>query len=299
MKKIIIHIFCLFLVLTSCNLSNKENTTENEFTSEKEVINEELNSEEIDLSSIKPIIQGIWLPREYVTDIYKTQSAYSSHNVIPDIAEMQINPDDIKNDTLYVGSSLNNHEGYGFRIWFVKRNDQIIIESDVRNWDSDQSYSELKYKIAKDTILQLITKNKTGIITDSIDYLRIRDKEFITQFGGLGFEYLARKILLNGTYEVYDSNKTSLGDVSFNADEASIEGFKHKFYTFQTDFIAGPSYSGDYIILRPNENDYQNTEAYVVQNISDTLVFFDTEEKASDSDYEIVLKKEMYYLLKK
>lgn len=286
-------------MLTSCNLSNKENTTENEFTSEKEVISEELNSEEIDLSSIKPIIQGIWLPREYVKDIYKTQSAYSSHNAIPDIAEMQINPDDIKNDTLYVGSSLNNHEGYGFRIWFVKRNDQIIIESDVRNWDSDQSYSELKYKIAKDTILQLVTKNKIGIITDSIDYLRIRDKEFITQFGGLGFEYLARKILLDGTYEVFDSNKTSLGDVSFNADGASIEGFKHKFYTFQTDFIAGPSYSGDYIILRPNENDYQNTEAYVIQNISDTLVFFNTEEKVSDSDYEIVLKKEMYYLLKK
>lgn len=280
-------------MFTSC----KENSTENETTSKKEVLIDNPTSKEIDLSSIKLIIQGVWLPMIYVQDIYETQSAFSSYRSIPDIAEMQINPEEIRDNTLHVGSSLGNHEGYGFRIWFKEKNDQIIIETDVRDWDSEQFEFEVKYKIEQDTILQLITKDKLGNVKDSIDYLRVRNKEFITDFGGHGYEYLARKILLNGSYDILDSAKSNLGEAYFDAEDASIKGFKFKYYTVLTDFGGGPSFEGDHIIFRPEEEDYKNTESYVLQNVSDTLILYSTEEKVSDSDYEIILKDKIYYLI--
>ncbi len=298
MKKIAIYTFCFFLVFTSCKQNDKEGSTEKEPTSKKENSIDHSKSKKIDISSIESIIQGIWLPRTYVQDIYETQSAFSAYRSIPDIAEMQINPNEIRNDTLYVGSSLNNHEGYGFRIWFAKENDQIIIQTDVRDWDSEQFDFEVKYVIEQDTMLQLVTKDKAGNVKDSIDYLRIRNKEFITDFGGLGYEYLARKILLNGSYKILDSTKSNLGEAYFNADNASIQGFKFKYYTILTDFGGGPSFEGDHIIFRPEEEDYKNTESYVLQNVSDTLILYSTEEKVSDSDYEIILKDKIYYLIK-
>lgn len=286
-------------MFTSCEQNGKENSAEYETISEKEFLIDNPTSKEIDLSSIKSIIQGVWLPKSYIQDIYETQSAFSAYRSIPDIAEMQINPEKIRNDTLYVASSLNNHEGYGFRIWFKEKNNKIIIETDVRNWDSEQYEFELKYKIDQDTVLQLITKDKSGNLKDSIDYLRVRNKEFITDFGGRGYEYLARKILLNGNYDVLDSAKSNLGEAYFNAENASVIGFKFKYYTILTDFGGGPSYEGDHIIFRPEEEDYKNTESYVLQNVSDTLTLHSTEEKVSDSEYEIILKDKIYYLIKK
>ena len=285
-------------MVSSCKEKNQENAIEQETASKREVLNDSSIFKGIDISSIESIIQGIWLPRTYVQDIYETQSAFSAYRSIPGIAEMQINPEKIRNDTLYVRSSLNNHEGYGFRIWFTKENDQIIIKTDVRNWDSEQFDFELKYLIEQDTMLRLVAIDKAGNAKNSIDYLRIRSKEFITDFGGLGYEYLARKTLLNGSFTILDSTKSSLGEAYFSADNASIEGFKYNYYSILTDFGGGPSFEGDHIIFRPEKDDYKNTESYVIQSVSDTLILYSTMEKVSDSDYEIILKDKVYYLIK-
>jgi hypothetical protein len=217
MKITVIQILFLLAILFSCKEEGKDNKQSQSITIDSKV------EKQIDLEPIKSIIQGIWLPKEYVQEIYKSKSAYSAYHLIPDIAEMQINPEKIRNDTLYVGSSLNNHEGYGFVIWFTEQNGKIIINSDVRNWDSEKFDFELKYKTNLDTILQLITKDKKGNFKDVIEYVRIRDKGNITDFGGLGFEYLARKIILNGTYEILDSAKISLGKFNFDAEKSSID----------------------------------------------------------------------------
>lgn len=289
MKIITLSFVCLLLVFISCRNSGDKNATESNTTPEKEV----------DISPISSIIQGIWLPRVYVQDIHESRSAFTAYRSIPEIAEMQIDPDLTMNDTLYVESSLNNHEGYRFRIWFTEQNGQISINSDVKDWDSEEFNYELTFQIERDTILQLLTKDKAGNIKNTAEYLRIRDKKSISNYGGLGYEYLARKVLLNGTYQVLDSTKSSLGEVSFDAASGSIKGFKLNYYTFLTDFGGGPSFEGDHIILRPEEEDYKNTEVYVLQNVSDTLIFYSTEEKISDDDYEILLKSKIYYLIKK
>ena len=242
----------------------------------------ESNLTQVDISAIKPIIQGIWLPRKYVQDIYETHSAFLSSKSIPVISEMQIDPDQIQNDTLYVASSLNNHEGYGFKIWFENKNGKIIIGNNIREWNSEKFNFEFRYRTTPDTILSIVKKDKSDKILESDDFLRIRNSNHITNYGGMEYEYLARKLILEGSYQVLDSTKTKLANVQFDAETGEITNFKYDKYSFLTDFN-GPIYEGDHIFLK-NKIKERAFERLVIIKKEDTI-FLDKPIEHFDGEY--------------
>ena len=286
--KSLIYIVIPMILISSCkevddeNLKLEQNHSQNDKSIE--------SNEKVDISSLIPIIQGIWLPKEYVENLYKTKSAYLASSLIPEIAELQINPDKIINDTLYVPSSIGNHEGYGFNIWFTSQNGKIIIQSDIYELKSDEKTAEFVVLTKPDTIIKLVIKNQKEETLKIIEYIKIRNKEYVTSFGGLGYDYMARRVLLNGSYEILDSSKSNMGIINFDAENETITNFKHKFYTIQTDFGGGPSYEDDHVIFQVKKDDYHNSETYVIKNELDTIVLYTIEEIISDSGYSIELR---------
>src|SRR4051812_40162356 len=68
------------------------------------------NTNKTKLECLTETLKGVWLPEDYIKKMQQTKSAFLASNTIPDIAELQIDPKNIKNDSLYIISSLNNHE---------------------------------------------------------------------------------------------------------------------------------------------------------------------------------------------
>lgn len=303
MKNIIILILGILFTLTSCN-QKVENTqpileVKSQSVQKDTVIeNKQLAIVNKETQIIASILQGVWLPQCYIQDIYETGSAFVASRSIPTISEIQIDPDNLNNDTLYVVSSLSNHEGYTFKIWFDKTENEITINSNLLEWKSEKFDFDFTYQVNKDTILNLRTKDKSGKIIKTIKYLRVRNKDYISNYGGRGYEYLARKVLLNGSYEIFDSIESSHGVVIFNADDGSITGdFKHGFYEFLTDYSGGPTFEGDQIFLRSSEEDYNNREILTLQYIYDTLALYTTEVLFENDINREVLRERLYSLV--
>jgi len=152
------------------------------------------------------------------------------------------------------------------------------------------------YNTSPDTILTILKKNKKGETESDVDYIRIRNAEFISDYGGMGYEYLARGIILNGAYDVLDSVKNNLGVAKFYKD-GKIEGFKHSYFSIQTDFAAGPPFEGDYIFFQLEKDQYENSEDFVLLKQADTIKLYNTQETDIDG-YSIVLSNIRYYLIK-
>jgi hypothetical protein len=88
----------------------------------------------LDLDNFSEIFGGVWIPKKYVNEIERTKSAYLSQNAIPLISALTISKDNLKNDTLFVGSGLNNHEGYGFNIWNSKQPAEYKFSNNIFDW---------------------------------------------------------------------------------------------------------------------------------------------------------------------
>ncbi len=285
----ILKLIFLLLLITSCKSEIKQKVNVQEQTeTEKEAKPKKKNIKTdfistIDYSEINKIIQGIWLPKKYLNDIQKTKSAYISSRSIPTIAELQIEPKEIKNDSLYVISSYNNHEGHGITIWFKNHNGKVKIKS--KNFDFDFSTTE------NDTILKLISKDNK-----STEYLRISNSKYISDYGGKGYEIVARKIILNGKYKVLDSVKNDLGIANFNAENGKIENFDFKKYQILTDYNE-PTYEGDNLFLYKDEINIRNIAYYGIKREKDTLKLYSKKEYFENDEYGVKLDKVKYYLI--
>jgi hypothetical protein len=293
MKKII---YLTFILLT---ISCKEISTKYDKNTDKQNVVEtagESKKSDIDYSEISQVIQGVWLPKEYLEDIYQSKSAFVSSKFIPAIAELQIDPNNIINDSLEIISSLNNHEGYGFKIWFTKKNNEIIINSDVNNIYSDEYNFEFLYSTKPDTTLNIIKKDKSNKIVGTNEFLRVRNADYISSYGGRGYEYVARKLILEGKFQILDSTQTKLGNIEFNAETGDILNFKYDKYSFLTDF-SEPIYEGDHIFLKNKKNE-REFERLVVIKRYDTI-FLDKPIEYYDGEvYGEKLNYHKYYLIK-
>jgi hypothetical protein len=251
----------------------------------------------LDLESFAVKFGGVWLPKEYVNEIKKSKSAYLSHNSIPIISELTITENNLKNDTLFVGSSLNNHEGYGFNIWNSGETKENKFSNNIFDWQTDKKYV-FKYNVANKSISILIT-NDNGVTENQIDFIKVLDSKFVSNYGGVGYEYIARNYLINGKYQILDSLKNDLGIANFDPKTGEIENFKYGYYTIATDYIANPSYPSDHIIFRLESEEYLNQKYLCVINRNDTILLYETEEIVTDSTYDFGLTDIKYYMIEK
>ncbi len=234
------------------------------------------------------------MPKEYVQSLIETMSAYISSKFIPDIAELQINPIKISGDTLEVNSSLRNHEGYAFKIWFTNQS----LQSNVRDWENGEYTSQWQYSTKQDTSLSLIKRDKTGKIVNTIEFVRVSGGDRLSEFDGEGYGYLANKSILKGDYLVFDKVGHKKWSVNFDPENKKITGYNFNFYQLQTDFGVGPEYKGDMLILSQTLDDYQGSESFAFKVKKDTIQLWSTREdtidftlKEKDLVFEMVKKK--------
>jgi len=298
LNKIVILAWIALVTLISCkteqkkgkNIPNDIRKTET-IDTEKSALDSPLN-----VRDFSEQFGGVWLPKKYLNGIEKSRSAYLSKELIPQIAALTIHKKNLKNDTLFVGSSLNNHEGYGFDIYDNDPQDAYTFSNNIFNWDEENKYLFAYDPV--DTTISIIIENRKGKIENRIDYNKVLGPEFVSTHGGFGYQYISRKTLMNGKYQILDALGNDFGVASFNPETGQIQHFKFSYYAITTDFT-GPHYPGDYILLRHEPNKYSGQEYLTIINRNDTILLYDTEEILTDSTFDIGLKNIRYYLVNK
>ncbi len=283
MNKIILYTWVFVLTMTSCNSENKKSKGTS-------------STNHMTLTEFTEKFEGVWLPELYVNEIRKSESAYLSRNSIPEISELTIHRRNLKNDTLFVGSSLNNHEGFGFNIWDSEQQENSSFSNNIFDWSKEKKY-QFTYDLTKKSI-SIICKNMEGKIDNQIDYIKVLEPEYVSNFGGVGYEIISREVTLNGKYQILDSLKKDLGVINFEPKSGKIQNFEFSHYSITTDFI-GPQYPSDYILLRLEQNKRKNQKYLSLINSNDTIILYDNKEIMTDSTYEIGLNEIKYYLTKK
>ncbi len=283
MNKIILYTWVFVLTMTSCNSENKKSKGTS-------------STNHMTLTEFTEKFEGVWLPELYVNEIRKSESAYLSRNSIPEISELTIHRRNLKNDTLFVGSSLNNHEGFGFNIWDSGQQENSSFSNNIFDWSKEKKY-QFTYDLTKKSI-SIICKNMEGKIDNQIDYIKVLEPEYVSNFGGVGYEIISREVTLNGKYQILDSLKKDLGVINFEPKSGKIQNFEFSHYSITTDFI-GPQYPSNYILLRLEQNKRKNPKYLSLINSNDTIILYDNKEIMTDSTYEIGLNEIKYYLTKK
>lgn len=297
MNKILILSWTFILTMISCKTDHtKEKDLQKEFKKSAS-IDKTKYVNPLNLKDFSEIFGGVWLPKKYVNEIEKSKSAYLSQNSIPEISELTITKKDLKNDTLFIGSSLNNHEGYGFNIWNSEPSTEFKFSNNIFDWDQENKYL-FNYDLA-DTSISIIIKNHIDSIKNRIDFVKILGSKFISNYGGVGYEYISRKSIINGDYQILDSLGNSLGIVNFEPKTGKIENFEFGFYTIVTDYVANPCYPSDHIILRLEPEEYSNQKYLSIINRNDTVFLYETKEIVTDSTYDFGLTDIKYYMINK
>lgn len=264
---------------------------------EQEKSESDLTNHSLDLISFSEIYGGVWLPKKYVDGIRKTKSAYLTRDSIPLISELSISKNKLKNDTLFVGSSLNNHEGFGFNIWSPKDAIDYDFSNNIFDWQTEEKYL-FKYNLG-DTLISIIIENSNENIESKIEFVKVLEPEFITDYGGVGYEYISRKSIIEGNYQVLDSLNNDLGIANFEPKTGQIENFEFGYYTIVTDYVANPSYPSDHIILRLDPEEYSSQKYLCIINRNDTILLYETVEIVTDSTYDFGLSDIIYYMIDK
>ncbi|HBX83396.1 MAG: hypothetical protein A2W97_16465 [Bacteroidetes bacterium GWE2_40_63] len=288
MNKILFVTWISFITMFSCKTDQKKDA---------DFKNESKSKEYLNLKDFSEKFSGVWLPKSYLYSIEKSKSAYLSHKAIPIISELSIHTKDLKNDTLYIGASLNNHEGYGFNIWNtgqLKGNEYL---NNIFDWEKENKYLFV-YNIA-DTTISIVFKGIKDSIESRIEFVKVLEYEFVSNYGGIGYDYISRKFIINGKYQVLDSNKNDLGVANFEPMTGKIKDFNYGYYTIATDYIANPCYPSDHIILRLNPEEYLTQKYLSIINRNDTILLYETEEIVTDSTYDFGLTSIVYYMINK
>lgn len=298
LNKIMMLSWIVLVTVMACNTEQKKENNASQETTKTETIDEKKSAENklLNVKDFAEIFGGVWLPKKYLNGIEKSKSAYLSKDLIPQIAALTIDIKNLKDDTLFVGSSLNNHEGYGFDIYDNDSLASFTFSNNIFNWDDEKEYL-FTYDLA-DTTISIIVENSNGKIENRIDFSKVLGPEYVSNHGGFGYQYISRKALMNGKYQILDATGKELGVANFEPVTGLIQHFIFSYYAITTDFT-GPHYQGDYILLRHGSNKYSGQEYLTIINRNDTILLYDTKEVITDSTFDIGLKNIKYYLVNK
>ncbi|KGO91597.1 META domain-containing protein [Flavobacterium subsaxonicum] len=218
-----------------------------------------------------PIIEGVWVTSDYIDDLQKTGSPFKSYNKLRGIAAIAIT-DDNEADSLFVGISLNNHEGSSFAAYFAKGHSPNSLRTNYSDYNNPNNSFELGYKVTtKDTLLFMYRYNRAGKLISAQQYNRV-GKQSENNDMGWGIEQVANKQLIAGTYIIEGVTVPLTITFNQNGTVTGFEGFKT--YTVGTDFAVNDPDElpgADHIYFEETGNS-NNSITYNFKIKADTLV---------------------------
>ncbi|GAA4332501.1 hypothetical protein GCM10023149_38810 [Mucilaginibacter gynuensis] len=276
MKKLI---YALLIVILYASCQSK--TTQQDDDTSK-IVAPVANAAPELINTFKPIINGIWIKKDYIDKISKTKSPYAAKDLAEGITGMEIKVGSIKDDSLMVLVGWNNHDAGEMPLKFRKgkRPFTILLGG------NDFGY-EIK---GKDTLLVLYYAE--GNVNQTIKFIKAPN---LSPDAGLqpGLDKLVNQVIITGTYILNDSLNVH-NKVHFTTD-GKVNGLSNfELYNLQTDFNSGPMNNMDEIAF----DEYKKNQANFIFLINrDTLNIYETLANADSS--ELVLGTLKYKLVRK
>jgi hypothetical protein len=239
--------------------------------------------------TLKTYFEGEWVKSGYLADVTKTKSPYVSRNQLKGIVTLLIDTGKLHGDSLVVGASWNNHEGYRFAVYFKKSHNESSFSTNIVDYEDSTNYYELGFSNhSKDTFVILFHFNGTHVLTDSTKYVKVKQR--ISDDAGDPIQYIVNKLLFSAEYRLYDSAGNQI-PVEFTK-EGNVKGFKDYYsYFVGTDFIGDPG-AVDYVTFN---NGSKNHDCYAYKIIQDTIKLYEISERGAGD----TITERLKYILKK
>lgn len=243
--------------------------------------------------NFKPILKGIWVLTEYINEIERTKSPLKSADKLQNVVTMIIDGIN-QSDTIDVGVSWNNHEGYNFTTYFITGQNQNQLRTNILDYDDKSNFYELGYEIInKETFLFLYHYNKTNKLIDKKQFSKVAETQPDSD-ATWGLHIIVNEKLFSGNFLLVDSiNSTT--KIHLNSDGSMTGNSDFKTYYVITDFIGGPETILDGIIFNLNEI---NAKWFAFKTNKDTTYLYSTtgDEEAGEL---LQLDKIQYKLVRK
>jgi hypothetical protein len=276
--KNIIYVLLIISLLISCRSNTKQIPAKDSTTNAQSVYQVQAL-----IKQFKPIIQGVWVEKEYIDKIIKTRSPLASEGNVGYITTMYINTDHINGDSLIVPTG-DNHEGSQITIKFYPGKTPSSIKI--------SEGGELGYAIEKgDTIMFYIRtddQTKKVIKTEFIKALNKQPDDDL----GYGLNYAINKGLIAGNYILTDTLNSTM-KVTFTND-GKVYGFlNHSKYEINIDLNTTPMDNLDEISFDISS---KSLASFSYKINGDTLNLYATHPNADSS--QLILGKRTYKLIR-
>ena len=229
------------------------------------------------IHQFKPLINGVWIKKDYIKKIKKSKSPLEAIEKATGITIMYIDTATLKGDSIAVPVVLNNHEGRNVSLSFEpgKNTTTVMLGKD-----------ELSYKLKKDTTLIIYHYNPDTRETDIAQYIKAMDKQ---PAGGLttGMSTAINNVILSGKYEGTDASGKKVNPTF--TDDGKVTGLPGlTTYFVQSDFVADPEHSHDEIIFNMNSKD-QKQYSFIINK--KTLSLYDNDGQVKSNKPSYTLKR--------
>lgn len=234
------------------------------------------------ISEFSPIIQGTWVLTDYIDALEKTKSPMEASAMLTGPVFMRIDPSEITGDTIYVASSMNNHEGYTFYLFMQQGADKQSLKTDHMDESGQGSY-ELSYEINDDTTLFLRKYNDDKKLVSSRSFTKVTGPQGADS-QPYGVAYMANKVLFAGEYTIRDEITGETKEIELTPD-GFVEGMEthHTYYVF-TDFMEEVETNLDEMLF---DEHTRNQKGYIFDIEGDTIMLF----KAMENEERTLLIK--------
>jgi hypothetical protein len=253
------YILLTIFILTSCS-NDKTSTTDN-------------GANQIDSlkQNFVPILNGVWVLTDYINAIEQTKSPLKAADKLQGVVTMIIDAG-TKSDSIEVGASWNNHEGYNFTTYFIAGQNLNSLKTNIPDYDENSNYYELGYEtINNDNFLVIYHYNKASKLIDKKGFTKVADKQQDND-AAWGLQYIVNEKLFSGNYLLIDStNSTTKINLKSDGSLTGHSDFK-TFYVF-TDFMGGPETILDGVAFNLNE---KNSKWFAFKINNDTTYLYNT-----------------------
>ncbi|MFD0793276.1 hypothetical protein ACFQZX_06575 [Mucilaginibacter litoreus] len=265
MKQFLLIIFPL-IALCSCN---SDQSGQNQ---------KRLNQSPALIQQFKPVINGVWVKKDYIKKVKKSKSPLAAVEKGKGITAMYIDTAKLKGSSISIPVIWNNHEGKNLTLKFEPgRNTTTIVLGD----------DELSYKIKNnDTTLIIYNYNPRTNETNSAQYIRAADNKQMNN-PSYGMTYMINEAILSGTYEGKDANGKPI-KATFYADGKVTGLDRLNTYLVQNDMVLNPDRSHDEIIFNPDSKE-QKSYSFIIHK--KTLNLYDDSERIQSNKPSYTLKK--------
>ncbi|WP_426670866.1 hypothetical protein ACPPVU_06450 [Mucilaginibacter sp. McL0603] len=240
------------------------------------------------IKKFRPIIQGVWVKKDYIDKVIKTKSPLAAIDECRGITIMYINTDHIKGDSLQFIAGYFNHDSGNVTIQFKPgKNPSTILFN-----NEDLSYS-IENGDTTITVFQYDNQKKLIVKAKFIKALNRQSDDDL----GYGMNYMIDKGIFSGNYILTDSTG-SVSKISFTND-GKVSGFLNfSEYNINIDLNNDAMDNLDMIFFRDKKKTADNNfhGDYSFKLNSDTLSLFDTHPNVDSS--ELILGKRIYKLVK-